>query len=171
MALVRAILRSGLTGLTVVSYGGPDVGLLAAAGRVRQVVTGFVTLDSVPLEPHFRRARQDGTIELTEPDEGMLYWGVPGAAHRLPFLPTRAGLGSDVPLVNPDLRTVPSPYPDGEELIAMPALRLDAASATGRPGTARGCSSRPSTSSAGWATAGRRRAAPRAPASTICGWW
>jgi glutaconate CoA-transferase subunit A len=127
MALVRAILRSGLTDLTVVCYGGPDVGLLAAAGRVRRVVTGFVTLDSVPLEPHFRRARQDGTVELTELDEGMLHWGLLAAAHRLPFLPIRAGLGSDVPRVNPDLRTVRSPYPDGEELIAMPALRLDAA--------------------------------------------
>jgi glutaconate CoA-transferase, subunit A len=127
MALVRAILRSGLTDLTVVSYGGPDVGLLIAAGRVRRLVTGFVTLDSIPLEPHFRRARQDGTIELTELDEGMLHWGLLAAAHRLPFLPIRAGLGSDVPRVNPDLRTVRSPYADGEELIAMPALRLDAA--------------------------------------------
>lgn len=33
MALVRALLRSGITDLTVVSYGGPDVGLLAAAAR------------------------------------------------------------------------------------------------------------------------------------------
>lgn len=127
MALVRAILRSGLADLTVVSYGGPDVGLLVAAGRVRRVVTGFVTLDTIPLEPHFRLARQNGTVELTELDEGMLHWGLLAAAHRLPFLPIRAGLGSDVPRVNPDLRTVRSPYPDGEELIAMPPLRLDAA--------------------------------------------
>jgi glutaconate CoA-transferase subunit A len=127
MALVRAILRSGVADLTVVSYGGPDVGLLVAAGRVCRVVTGFVTLDTIPLEPHFRLARQNGTVELTELDEGMLHWGLLAAAHRLPFLPIRAGLGSDVPRVNPDLRTVRSPYPDGEELIAMPPLRLDAA--------------------------------------------
>ena len=127
MALVRAILRSDLTDLTVVSYGGPDVGLLLAAGRVRRVVSGFVSLDTIALEPHFRRARQDGAIELTELDEGMLQWGLLAAAHRLPFLPIRAGLGSDVPRVNPELRTVRSPYADGEELVAMPALRLDVA--------------------------------------------
>jgi glutaconate CoA-transferase subunit A len=127
MALVRAILRSGVADLTVVSYGGPDVGLLVAAGRVRRVVTGFVTLDTIPLEPHFRLGRQNGAVELTELDEGMVHWGLLAAAHRLPFLPIRAGLGSDVPRVNPDLRTVRSPYPDGEELIAMPPLRLDAA--------------------------------------------
>ena len=126
MALVRAILRSDLAGLTVVSYGGPDVGLLIAGGHVRRVVTGFVSLDTIPLEPHFRLARQRGSIELTELDEGMLHQGLLAAAHRLPFLPVRAGLGSDVLRVNPELRTVVSPY-GGEELVAMPALRLDAA--------------------------------------------
>jgi glutaconate CoA-transferase subunit A len=127
MALVRAIARAGLTGLTVVTYGGPDVGLLLAAGCVRRLVTGFVSLDSIALEPHFRLARRRGTVELTELDEGMFYWGLLAAANRLPFLPIRAGLGSDVLRVNPELRTVRSPYADGEEFVAMPALRLDAA--------------------------------------------
>jgi glutaconate CoA-transferase subunit A len=128
MSLVRAILRSDLKDLTVVSYGGPDVGLLCAAGKVRKLVYGFVSLDSIPLEPHFRAARQAGTIpELVELDEGMLQWGLYAASLRLPFLPTRAGLGSDVMTVNPSLRTVRSPYDDGEELVAVPALTLDAA--------------------------------------------
>ncbi|MQY02052.1 CoA transferase subunit A [Actinomadura macrotermitis] len=127
MALVRAICRSPLTDLTVVSYGGPDVGLLCAAGKVRRLVAPFVTLDSVPLEPHFRAARQRGDIEFTEYDEGMFMFGLYAAAHRLPFLPTPAGLGSDVLKVNPELRTVRSPYEGGEELIAVPALTMDAA--------------------------------------------
>jgi glutaconate CoA-transferase subunit A len=127
MSLVRAICRSEVTDLTVVSYGGPDVGLLLAAGKVRKLVYGFVSLDSIPLEPHFRAARQTGAIEVAEYDEGMLQWGLYAAACRLPFLPTRAGLGSDVPKVNPDLRMVRSPYDDEEELLAVPALRLDAA--------------------------------------------
>jgi acyl CoA:acetate/3-ketoacid CoA transferase alpha subunit len=127
MALVRAIAASAVTDLTVVSYGGPDVGLLIAAGKVRRLVTGFVTLDSIPLEPHFRLARQTGAIALTELDEGMLHWGLLAAAHRLPFLPMRAGLGSDVMRVNPQIRTIRSPYADGEEFAAVPALRLDVA--------------------------------------------
>jgi glutaconate CoA-transferase subunit A len=126
MALVRAILRSDLAGLTVVSYGGPDVGLLCAAGKVRKLVFGFVSLDSIPLDPHFRAARQRGAIEVAEYDEGMLQLGLRAAAARLPFLPTRAGLGSLVAETNPGLRTITDPY-EGEQLIAMPALRLDAA--------------------------------------------
>ena len=127
MSLVRAILRSELRDLTIVSYGGPDVGLLCKAGKVRRVIYGFVSLDSIPLEPHFRAARQAGAVEVTELDEGMLQWGLYAAALRLPFLPTRSGMGSDVLKYNPDLRMVRSPYDDGEELVAMPALPLDVA--------------------------------------------
>ncbi|HYJ23326.1 MAG TPA: CoA-transferase [Solirubrobacterales bacterium] len=126
MSLVRAILRSDLRDLTVVSYGGPDVGLLCAAGKVRRLIYGFVSLDSIPLDPHFRAARESGQIESVEYDEGMIYLGLLAASHRLSFLPTRAGLGSGVVTTNPELRTVVSPY-GGEELLAMPALALDAA--------------------------------------------
>ncbi|MEI8392327.1 MAG: CoA-transferase [Actinomycetes bacterium] len=128
MSLVRALLRSDITDLTVVSYGGPDVGLLCAAGKVKKLVYAFVSLDSIALEPHFRIARQSGTIpEPVEWDEGMLQWALFAASLRLPFLPTRAGLGSGVMDVNPTLKTINSPYADAEELLAVPALRLDAA--------------------------------------------
>lgn len=127
MSLVAAIARSGLRDLTIVSYGGPDLGLLCATGKVKRAIYGFVSLDTIPLEPHFRAARQKGAIEASEIDEGMLQWGLYAAALRLPFLPTRAGLGSDVMKVNPWLKTVASPYDADETLVAMPALHLDAA--------------------------------------------
>jgi glutaconate CoA-transferase, subunit A len=135
MSFVRAILRSDLTDLHLVTYGGPEVGMLCAAGRVAEVTFAFVAPDVGPaavLEPHFRAARQDGAIECTEVDEGMLLLGLQATAWRVPFLPTRVGLGSDLHLVNPELRTVRSPYPgpdggEGEELIAQPAIHLDAA--------------------------------------------
>ncbi|WP_329791057.1 CoA-transferase [Lentzea sp. DG1S-22] len=127
MTLVKALLRSGVTGLTVVTYGGPDAGLLCAAGKVRKLVYGFVSLDSIPYDPWFKRARETGAIEVLELDEGMLQTGLRAAGHRLPFLPIRAGLGSDVLTYAPELKTVRSPYDDGEELVAMPALKLDVA--------------------------------------------
>ncbi len=126
MALVRAIARSKLKDLTIASYGGPDVGLLCASGKVRKVVFGFVTLDQIPLDPHFGRARESGAIEATEMDEGMFYLSLLAASWRVPFLPTRAGLGSDVMRVNPSLKTVRSPYGD-EDVVAVPPLKLDAA--------------------------------------------
>jgi len=125
MSLVRAIVRSDLADLTIVSYGGPDIGLLCATGKARKVVYGFVSLDSIPLEPHFRIARQTGAVDFMELDEGAFYLGLLAAAHRVPFYPTRAGMGSDMMAMNPELRTVTSPYDDAEEFVAIPAFRID----------------------------------------------
>ncbi|BBY56308.1 cholesterol ring-cleaving hydrolase subunit IpdA [Mycolicibacillus koreensis] len=149
MALVRALLRTDVTDLTVVTYGGPDLGLLCSAGKVSRVYYGFVSLDSPPFyDPWFARARTAGTVEAREMDEGMLRCGLQAAAARLPFLPTRAGLGSSVPdFWDGELKTVTSPYPtpcptpgaaQHETLIAMPALNLDAALVHLNLGDARG---------------------------------
>ncbi len=128
MAFIRALLRTDVKDLTVVTYGGPDLGLLCSADKVKRVYYGFVSLDSPPFyDPWFAKARTSGAIEAREMDEGMLRCGLQAAAQRLPFLPTRAGLGSDVRAFwGDELKTVKSPYGD-EELIAMPALNLDAA--------------------------------------------
>jgi glutaconate CoA-transferase subunit A len=126
MALVREILRSSLKELTIVSYGGADVGMLCAAGKVKKLVFAFVSLDAIPLEPWFRKARESGSIDVLEVDEGMFQWGLKAAAFGLPFLPTRVGMGTDLAALG-GLKTVQSPYADGETLIAMPPLKLDAA--------------------------------------------
>ncbi len=127
MSIVRAIACSDLQDLTIVSCAGPDLGLLCATGKVRRAVYPFASLDSIPLEPHFRRARQAGSIEDEPWDEGMFLLGLQAAAWRVPFLPTRVGLGSDLERLNPRLARVRSPFDDGTELVAVPALVLDAA--------------------------------------------
>jgi glutaconate CoA-transferase subunit A len=138
MSIVRAILRSDIDDLTVVSYAGPDLGLLCAAGKVRRAVYAFASLDTIPLEPHFRAARQAGAIEDEPYDEGLFLLGLQAAAWRVPFLPTRVGLGSDLLTLNDRLRTVVSPYEDGETLVAAPALKLDAVLVHLNRGDARG---------------------------------
>ncbi len=127
MSIVRAIARSDVRDLTVVSCGGPDVGLLCATGKVATVVFAFVSLDSIPLEPHFRAAVESQSVGTVQHDEGTFFLGLQAAAWRVPFLPTRVGLGSDLFRAHPGLRTVRSPYDDGEELVAAPAIELDAA--------------------------------------------
>ena len=125
MALIREILRSDLKDLTVVAYGGADIGMLCAAGKVRKVVFAFVSLDFIPLEPYFRQARQSAAIEVMEIDEGMMLLGLRAAAWGLPFIPTEVGLGTDIITKNPDIKVIDSPY-DEKEWVAMPALKLDA---------------------------------------------
>ena len=132
MSIVRAIVRSDLDDLTVVTHGGPDLGLLCAAGKVRRAVYAFASLDTIPLEPHFRAARQAGAIEDEPLDEGLFHLGLQAAAWRVPFLPSRVGLGSDLLRHNTRLTTFASPVPGPgggppEQLVAMPAIELDAA--------------------------------------------
>jgi len=128
MALIREILRSDLKDLTIVTYGGADVGMLCAAGKIKKLVFAFVSLDFIPLEPYFRQARQSGSIEVMEIDEGMMVLGLKAAGYGCPYIPTKIGLGTDLinPRVNPDIKIIDSPY-DDKEWVAMPALKLDAA--------------------------------------------
>ncbi|MHC3126002.1 CoA-transferase [Brevundimonas sp. GN22] len=127
MALVRAIARSKLKDLTVVAYGGPDIGLLAANNKIKKLIFSFVSMDQIPLEPHFRAARQNGQFDVLELDEGLYQLGLRAAAMRVPFLPSRIGLGTDL-VKQPELsKTVQSPFEDSETLLAMPAIHLDAA--------------------------------------------
>jgi len=127
MAVIRELLKTEVTDLTVMAYGGPDIGMLAAAGKIKKLIFGFVSMDTVPLEGHFRVARQSGAIDVMEVDEGMFQLGLKAAAQRMPFLPTRVGFASDVLDTNPEIKTIVSPYEDGEEFVAMPALKPDLA--------------------------------------------
>jgi glutaconate CoA-transferase subunit A len=127
MSIVRAIANSDLRDLTIASYAGPDLGLLCATGKVKKAIYPFCSLDSIALEPHFRNARQSGSVQTLEVDEGMFLLGLQAAAWRVPFIPTRVGMGTFVVDRQPEIKTVVSPYDDGEELVAMPAIHLDAA--------------------------------------------
>ena len=104
-----------------------------AASEVCRALGGLERL-ATPLEQPVQRGLQvergggDPGIghQVLEVDEGMFQWGLKAAAFGLPFLPTRVGLGTDLAALG-GLKTVTSPYADGETLIAMPALKLDAA--------------------------------------------
>src|ERR1700709_2758303 len=71
VAMGGGILRSDLKDLHIVSYAGPDVGLLLASGKASKVTYAFATLDSIPLEPLFSKARVEGTAEVREGDDAM----------------------------------------------------------------------------------------------------
>ena len=95
---------------------------------MRKVVYGFVSLDSIALEPHFRLARQSGSIpEAWSWTRACSSGGSTPPPCGCRSCPPASGLGSDVVKNDPTLKTVTCPYADGEELLAVPALNLDAA--------------------------------------------
>jgi len=127
MAILREIVRSGKKDLTVMSFAGIDVDLLIGANAVKKVIYPFAGFEVAPVTlGNFRRARQECVIDFVDLSENMFISGFKAAAERLPFYPTRAGLGSDILEMHPDIQLIESPY-TGEKLVAMYALEPDIA--------------------------------------------
>jgi len=128
MALVRALAKRGVKDLTLVApTGGMDVDVLIASGCVRRVLSSYVGLEVVAaVGPVFRKAVQDGTVEMVDLDEAHCVMGLRAAGHRLPFLPWRGGVGTSFPQLNPSLVEFEDPV-NGEPLLAIPAIELDVA--------------------------------------------
>jgi len=125
MEIVRSIARSSVKDLTVLSFAGMDLDLLVGAGKVKTAIFGFVSFEGAPGGPgNFKRARQEGTVEVKELSEYMFITQFKAAAERLPFYPTRSGTGTDILTINPEIKTVKDPY-SGETLVAVPAFTPD----------------------------------------------
>lgn len=127
MALVRALAQSNVKNLrVVVDVGGPDVDLLIGTGSVSEVIYAFVGFEVLGLAPHFRRARQKQECEFEEWTEYTVMAGLDATIKRVPFLPTHAGLATDVLKVNKSFKKFQDPF-NGEDLVAIPALKPDVA--------------------------------------------
>jgi len=126
VAAARALARAGRRDLELVTFTGSlEVELLLAAKALRTVVSSYVGLGPHGLARGFSTAVADGTIEDRELSEWMLVGGLRAAVMGLPFLPTRAALGSQL-VEERGFRAVIDPY-TGDELLAVPAIRPDVA--------------------------------------------
>ncbi len=132
MAFTLALMRrfageSEPAGLTLLPFtGGLETDLLISAGMVRQVRACYVGLEAFGLAPHFTQHANDGRLEIVEETEASLACGIRAALSGVGFLPSTAWIGTDLPALRPDVRTVVDPY-SGEELTAFPAIHCDVA--------------------------------------------
>ena len=130
MAFVRALLqRFYATGepreLTLVSFtSGLESDLLVGAGMVRCVRTCYFGLEIFGLAPMFTYRANHGELVIMEETEASLAFGLRAGIARLGFMPGRAWLGTDLPRLRPDVKTIQDPY-TGETLMAFPAIRPD----------------------------------------------
>lgn len=124
MAFVRELARRRVKDLTVVSMvGGMDVDVLCAAGCVSTAVIGLCSFEGFGLAPSFRRQAESGRIRVEEYSENMLWCRFQAAARGLPFMPTKAGVGTSIEEMNPEtLRRVDSPW---GPVLACSALQPD----------------------------------------------
>lgn len=126
MALVKAIAKSSLKDLTILSCAAFDLDLLIGMGKVKKAIFPFVAFDggAPGRAPNFVKARQEGVIEMNEMDEYMFCSQFKAAAERIPFYPVRGGIGTDILTINPYMKTICDPY-SHETLLAVPSYVPD----------------------------------------------
>lgn len=96
MALVRALIRSGASDLTVVGLtSGLDLDLLVAAGVATTLSAAYVGAEEiVGLPPGIRWAAEEGRLEVWETEEGIHLASLRARALKLPYETWRGAVGT-----------------------------------------------------------------------------
>ncbi len=111
--------------LTLLTFtAGYESDLLIGAGCIRKVRTVYFGLESFGLAPMFTQAPQTGFVEIVEETEASIVMGLRSAMSGVGFMPSHAWLGTDLPRLRPDVKTIIDPYTD-ETLMAFPAVHID----------------------------------------------
>jgi glutaconate CoA-transferase, subunit A len=126
-AAAHEIIRQGRRDLTLCRLT-PDLvaDQMIAAGCLRRLVFSWAGNPGAGSLHAFRRAVEKGTppLEIDEYSHFGMVARFQAGASRLPFWPMRNYMGTDLPSVNPNVRSVECPY-TGEHLATVPALNPD----------------------------------------------
>lgn len=127
MAIVRALVKKGVKNLTIYTLmGDVDVDMLSGVGSIKKVCAPYVGFPMIGLAPNFRRAAQNGEIEVKEYSELSFTLGIRASSMGVPFIPTRSLLGSDLLKINRDFQVYDCPVTK-QKFVAVPAIKFDTA--------------------------------------------
>ena len=132
MAFVLSLIKHYLEyqkpqNLTLLAFtAGLESDLLLGSKMVSKVRTCYFGLEIFGLAPMFTHLANRGEISIIEETEASLAFGLRAQMAGLNFMPGLGWLGTDLPKLRPDVKTVKDPY-SGEELMAFPAINPDIA--------------------------------------------
>ena len=124
MTILRGLIRRKVKNLTVIgaATAGLNIDLMIGAGCVRKVIAPYIGAElHAPIGHCYRAAAENDEIEVYETTEYLRYSQFDAAARELGFLPWRAGVGTSIPVLNPDYVPFNDPI-NGEPYLAVPAL-------------------------------------------------
>ena len=87
------------------------------AGLISHVRSCYFGLEIFGFAPMFTARANNGEIDIIEETESSLSMGLRAQMASVGFMPGLGWIGTDLPRLRPDVRTVIDPY-SGEELIA-----------------------------------------------------
>jgi glutaconate CoA-transferase subunit A len=125
---VREIIQQGKRDLTVCTFvGGLEVDMLIAAGCVSKVRSCFVGMEIFGMAPHYRKAVESGIVKISEESEATIALGLRASYLKVPFMPLKGIIGTDMPKVRRDIKQIEDPLGSGIQVMALPKIDLDVA--------------------------------------------
>jgi len=125
IAAIREIIKQKKKDLGIVTFvGGLDVDLLAGAGCINRVRSSFVGMELFGLAPNYRKAVESGKLRVIEETEASIALGLKAVYLRLPFMPLKGILQTDILKVRDDIKEFTDPLKN-EKLVAVPPIQPD----------------------------------------------
>jgi glutaconate CoA-transferase subunit A len=98
LSFCRELIKTGRRDLDlIVMSGGMNVDWLLAAGCVRRLLTAIVSFEGFGLAPNFRRAAETRAVTVEDWSELTMLCALRAKISGVPYMPTRAALGTDLP--------------------------------------------------------------------------
>jgi glutaconate CoA-transferase subunit A len=132
VAFVRALIKhykhtTNPANLTLLAFTASyESDLLVGAGLVSHVRSCYFGLEIFGFAPMFTSLANKGQLDIIEETETSISLGLRAQMASVGFMPGLGWIGTDLPRLRPDVRTIIDPY-SGEELIAFPAIHPDVA--------------------------------------------
>lgn len=128
LALAQRFQTSGSPNqITLIAFtAGLESDILVGLGMISRIRSCYFGLEAFGLAPNFTDAANRGDIDIMEETEASLAFGLRAALSGVGFMPSTAWVGTDLPRLRPDVKTIVDPY-SGETLTAFPAIDCDLA--------------------------------------------
>ncbi|MFW9865736.1 MAG: CoA transferase subunit A [Candidatus Thorarchaeota archaeon] len=124
----REIIHQNKKDLSICTFvGGIEIDMLIAAGCVSQIRSCFVSFEIFGMAPHYRNAVESGSIKISEESEATIALGLRASYLKVPFMPLKGIIGTDIPKVRNDIKQIEDPLGSGTQVMVVPKIDLDVA--------------------------------------------
>ena len=101
----REIIKQNIKDLIICTFvGGIEVDMLIGGGCVSEVKSCFVGMEIFGMAPHYRKAVESGSIRISEESEATIALGLRSSYLKVPFMPLKGIIGTDLPKVRDDIK-------------------------------------------------------------------
>ncbi|MFX1390418.1 MAG: CoA-transferase [Promethearchaeota archaeon] len=124
----REIIKQGKKDLSLCTFvGGIEIDMLIAGGCVSEVRSCFVGMEIFGMAPNYRKAVESGKVKISEESEATIALGLRASYLKVPFMPLKGIIGTDMIKVRNDIKQIEDPLGSGIEVMALPKIDLDVA--------------------------------------------